>query len=46
MDSLEHTGSDKVPVIKSNELEKITNCLNNFGSLIENSPDNISLKNI
>jgi len=45
-DSLEQRGSDKVPVIKSNELEKITNCLNNFGTLIENSPDNISLKNI
>ncbi|MHC4266489.1 MAG: YhjD/YihY/BrkB family envelope integrity protein, partial [Planctomycetota bacterium] len=46
MDSLEHRGSDKVPVVKSNELEKITNCLNNFGSLIEGSPDNVSLKNI
>jgi membrane protein len=46
LDSLEHRGSDKVPVINSNELEKITNCLNNFGSLIENSPDNVSLKSI
>ncbi|MHC4467271.1 MAG: YhjD/YihY/BrkB family envelope integrity protein [Planctomycetota bacterium] len=46
IDSLEHRGSNKVPVIKSNELEKITNCLNNFGSIIESSPDNVSLKNI
>jgi membrane protein len=46
IDALEHIGSDNVPVIKSNELEKITNCLNNFGNLIENSPDNVSLKNV
>jgi membrane protein len=46
LDSLEHRGSDKVPVIKSNELEKITNSLNSFDNLIGTSPDNISLKNI
>jgi len=46
MDALEKRGSDNVPVIQSDELEKITNRLKNFGSLIENSPENVSLKNI
>ncbi|MHC4758136.1 MAG: YihY/virulence factor BrkB family protein [Planctomycetota bacterium] len=46
MDSLEHRGSEKVPVIQSNEFEKITNSLNSFDNLIGSSPDNLSLKNI
>lgn len=46
IDALENRGSDKIPVIRSNELEEIANRLRTFSETLEKSPANIPLKNI
>ena len=46
MDALETHGIDDIPVARSEELEKISECLAAFGDLIEGSPANIRLKDI
>lgn len=46
LDRLEHRGSDDIPVIKSSELDKLSDSLRQLGLVIERSPDNILLKNL
>jgi membrane protein len=46
MDTLDKHGSDTIPVARSEELEKISDCLKAFGELIERSPANMRLKDI
>jgi membrane protein len=46
MDALEGAGTDNIPVAQSRELEDISDCLEEFNSLIEKSPENKLLKNI
>ena len=46
IDSLEQHGSDTVPVAGSKELDKLSECLNAFGEVIEKSPANMKLKEI
>jgi membrane protein len=46
IDRLEQRGSTDVPVIKSNELDKLSDSLRQFGEVIEKSPANVLLKNL
>ncbi|MBC8459371.1 MAG: YihY family inner membrane protein [Deltaproteobacteria bacterium] len=46
IDALEHRGSDDIPIAQSQELKRISECLKDFGDLIEKSPANMQLKNI
>ena len=46
IDTLEHNGIDDIPVAQSQELKRISECLKDFGDLIEKSPANMQLKNI
>ena len=46
IDALERSGSDEIPVAESAELDKLSECLEAFGDVIEKSPANISLKNL
>lgn len=46
IDTLEQKGSDRIPVAKSKELEKISHCLKTFSETIKKSPANILLKEI
>jgi len=46
IDNLEKSGSDDIPVTKSNELDKLSECLAAFSEEIKRSPANILLKDI
>lgn len=46
VDSLEGRGSDHLPVAKSEELDKLSDCLKALGELVEKSPSNVLLKEI
>lgn len=46
VDALEERGNADIPVVKSGELDKLSNCLNEFSAAIEKSPANMPLKNI
>ncbi|KPJ64115.1 MAG: ribonuclease BN [Syntrophobacter sp. DG_60] len=46
IDTLEQRGTDNIPVAKSKELDKLSDCLKAFSDVIEKSPANIALKNI
>ena len=46
IDALERRGSDDIPVAESSELDKLSECLEAFGDLIEKSPANIYLKDL
>jgi membrane protein len=46
IDTLERHGSDNIPVARSGELEKLSECLKSFSILIESSPANMQLKDI
>jgi len=46
IDRLEQRGSMNIPVIKSGELDKLSNSLRRFGEVIEKSPANVLLKNL
>ena len=46
IDSLGRRGNTDIPVIRSTELEKLSDCLTMFGKTIDNSPANILLKHI
>ncbi|MBW2037570.1 MAG: YihY/virulence factor BrkB family protein, partial [Deltaproteobacteria bacterium] len=46
IDRIEQYGSDALPVARSQELEKLSECLTSFGQLIEKSPANMRLKDI
>ena len=46
IDSLGRRGNTDIPVIRSTELEKLSDCLTTFGKTIENSPANVLLKSI
>jgi membrane protein len=46
IDMLEQRGSDNIPVAKSEELDKLSDCLKTFNDAIEKSQANMLLKNI
>jgi len=46
IDQLELQGTSDIPVAKLGELDKLSNCLRQFGEIIEKSPANVLLKNI
>lgn len=46
IDALEQRGHSAIPVIKSAEVDKLSDCLDKFGRAVEESPANIALKNI
>jgi membrane protein len=46
VESLEHRGISNVPVGKTEELDKLSDCLSTFAGDIEKSPANILLKNL
>jgi membrane protein len=46
VESLEQRGNSEIPVGKTNELDKLSNCLSMFASDIEKSPANILLKDL
>ena len=46
IDNLERRGSDHLPVAKSEELDKLSDCLKALGELVEKSPSNVLLKEI
>ncbi|MFH1370702.1 MAG: YihY/virulence factor BrkB family protein [Planctomycetota bacterium] len=46
IDRLEQRGTSDIPVAKSNELDKLSDSLRQFGELIEKSPANVLLKNL
>jgi len=46
IDALELRGNDSIPVVESGELDKLSNCLNEFGRALEELPANMPLKNI
>jgi len=46
IDQLELYGTSNVPVAKSGELDKLSDCLRQFSETIEKSPANILLKNL
>jgi membrane protein len=46
IDSLGSRGNTDIPVIRSTELEKLSDCLTTFGKTIESSPANVLLKSI
>ncbi len=46
VESLEQHGNSAIPVVKTAELDKLSDCLNRFAGDIEKSPANILLKNL
>ncbi len=46
IDALEQHGIDDIPIAQSEELKRISECLKDFGDLIEKSPANMQLKDI
>jgi membrane protein len=46
IDNLEHRGSAEIPVIKSGELDKLSDSLRQLGQMIEKSPANRLLKTL
>jgi len=46
IDKLEAQGTDTVPVVRSEELERLSQCLKAFGDAIETSSANLLIKNI
>ena len=46
LDALERHGSHDIPVAKSKELDKLSECLKSFGEEVERSPANMALKDI
>ena len=46
VDTLEGYGNDAIPVLESNELTQLSNCLDAFGNTIKNLPENRLLKDI
>jgi membrane protein len=46
IDHLEQRGTSGIPVTKSGELDKLSDCLRQFGEIIEKSPANVLLKNL
>ena len=46
IDQLEEQGTDALPMAKSEEMDKLSECLKAFGEAIEESPANLRLKDI
>ncbi|HBG26718.1 MAG: ribonuclease BN [Planctomycetes bacterium GWF2_41_51] len=46
IDRLEHHGTKNVPVLRSKELDKLSDCLHKFSETIDKSEANILLKNL
>lgn len=46
IDQLEHHGTSDIPVAKMGEVDKLANCLKQFGETVEKSPANVLLKNL
>lgn len=46
VDALEESGYSQIPVIKSPELKRLSGCLQNISTAIQESPENLLLKDI
>ncbi|UCC22042.1 MAG: YihY/virulence factor BrkB family protein, partial [Planctomycetota bacterium] len=46
IDAFEKRGYSAIPVIRSDGFDKLSDCLDRFGKAVEESPANVSLKNI
>ena len=46
IDRLEQRGTSSIPLVKSDELDKLSDCLRQFGEILEKSPANLLLKNL
>ncbi|MCJ7729045.1 MAG: YihY/virulence factor BrkB family protein [Sedimentisphaerales bacterium] len=46
IDRIEQRGTSGIPVTKSGELDKLSDCLRQFGESLEKSPANVLLKNL
>jgi len=46
IDAVEQRGYSAIPVIKSDEVDKLSDCLDKFGRAVKESPANVPLKNI
>jgi membrane protein len=46
LDQLEAHGSRDIPVVKTGELDKLSDCLMQLGEVVEKSPANVLLKNL
>jgi membrane protein len=46
IDKIEKHGTDTVPVVRSKELDRLSDCLEAFGEAIEASPGNLLIKDI
>lgn len=46
INALESRGDNAIPVVKSDKLDKISNCMSNFAETIAKSPANVLLKDI
>jgi membrane protein len=46
VDALDHRGNDEIPVAASEELERLSRSLAEFGRIIEESPSNVLIKSI
>jgi membrane protein len=46
LDRLDRHGTSDIPVLRLSELDKLSDCLNEFGAAIDRSPANVLLKNL
>jgi membrane protein len=46
IDHIEQRGTSTIPVVRSGEFDKLSDCLRQFGEIIEKSPANVLLKNL
>lgn len=46
IDTLENHGSDNIPIVSSRELDRITECLKDFGDKMEKSSANVTLRDV
>jgi membrane protein len=46
IDNLERRGSSQLPLVESEALDRISDCLKDFGDLVERSPSNMHLNEI
>ncbi len=46
IESLEQRGNSDIPVRKTVEFDKLSQCVNKFSTVIEKSPENLLLKNL
>ncbi|MCF8063584.1 MAG: YihY/virulence factor BrkB family protein [Deltaproteobacteria bacterium] len=46
LDALDHLGNEAIPIARTEELERLSRCLQGFGEVVEASPHNRLLKSI